>query len=682
MEKLALLIAVDEYHYQDSLSNSRSDAKAFREILKANFDYQDSEIVLMTGPGSDNAGTATKDSVLKCLDEISTKSDVSFLAFGFWGHGLLGRNNQTYLCLTDTKLGLDENGESNLEATGISIEVFKKKLAAIGANENLLLFDCCQDVEHRGGGDHKLGIHELNALKDFNDGLHSNIKETNSMLLLACRKGQRAYEWPERQHGIFTACLIDGFKSGKSKISEIVEEAFEEAEKVAESKRKVQQPTCFTAGRFIQIPRATPLFEAENRNVLTEEKIDKLPPRLHDKKSSRLWWIAALLLLLLALIPRLVIKLSHLKEDDPAEPVVAIEVKDADELDEVIQAAEPEIDVVEEASALEAVQVVELVEDVIPEAVHQNLTILLPGEIPLELIAISKDGLEDYWIGKVEITQEQWKAITGEEPSTFRGRDNFPVETITWNEARVFCDKLSDYADRIGALPDGYRFDLPTERQWEAAIIGDGTEGFDYTDASLVGTVAWYRNNTGNEHYADDIAKKQGLWAALNIFSSDEVKVTSDTYSGPFKVGSRQPAPMGHYDMIGNVSEWCRAAETKSSENSAKRLHSIQMAAGFPFTNSIASATDNYLIAQRDVDEGKNFTVTDSPDTTVFNLKTPSVNRHYDDFEIQLRVSRGGDWLSLLEDCNPQHRELIEGGAATPRTGLRVALIPDQDGSE
>ena len=75
---------------------------------------------------------------------------------------------------------------------------------------------------------------------------------------------------------------------------------------------------------------------------------------------------------------------------------------------------------------------------------------------------------KDYWLGKYEVTQGQWKAVMGNNPTLyFKKGDNYPVANVSWADAKNFCDKLNErYACK---LPQGYRFDLPTEAQWEYA---------------------------------------------------------------------------------------------------------------------------------------------------------------------------------------------------------------------
>ena len=137
---------------------------------------------------------------------------------------------------------------------------------------------------------------------------------------------------------------------------------------------------------------------------------------------------------------------------------------------------------------------------------------------------------KDYWLGKFEVTQAQYEAIMGNNPSYFKG-GNRPVEEVNWEEAKAFCNKLNErYA---GKLPAGYRFDLPTEAQWEYACragtttaLNNGTNlTSEFGKCSNLNEVGWYDKNNEYGHNA---------------------------------VGQKRPNNWGLYDMHGNVSEWCR----------------------------------------------------------------------------------------------------------------------------
>ena len=118
-----------------------------------------------------------------------------------------------------------------------------------------------------------------------------------------------------------------------------------------------------------------------------------------------------------------------------------------------------------------------------------------------------------YYIGMTEVTQAQWVEIMGINRSNSRG-DNLPVEKISWQDAVLFCKKLSEREGKI------YR--LPTEAEWEYACRA-GIPGAVGADGMLY-DVAWYASNSD---------------------------------AGTHAIGSKTPNAWGLYDMLGNVSEWC-----------------------------------------------------------------------------------------------------------------------------
>jgi formylglycine-generating enzyme required for sulfatase activity len=131
----------------------------------------------------------------------------------------------------------------------------------------------------------------------------------------------------------------------------------------------------------------------------------------------------------------------------------------------------------------------------------------------------------EFWMGKYVVTQQQWQAIMGNEPSYFKGK-NRPVERVSWNNATKFCQKLSKKTGR------DYR--LPSEAEWEYACRAGTTTPF-YLGETITGELA---NYDASNTYADE---QKG---------EDREQTTP--------VGQFPPNAFGLYDMHGNVWEWCQ----------------------------------------------------------------------------------------------------------------------------
>ena len=185
-----------------------------------------------------------------------------------------------------------------------------------------------------------------------------------------------------------------------------------------------------------------------------------------------------------------------------------------------------------------------------PNSIGMKLVLIPPGTFDMGSAALSASKAGDprpadelprhrvrltrpFYLGAYDVTQAEYEQIVGRNPSRFRGlrpsspaavRDSgeLPVENVSWEEARAFCDRLSALAAEKSA---GRVYRLPTEAEWEYACrAGTATEYFFGNDPAGLHDYAWF-----------------GLHDAGTTQA----------------VGQKRPNAWQLYDMLGNVYQWC-----------------------------------------------------------------------------------------------------------------------------
>jgi len=133
---------------------------------------------------------------------------------------------------------------------------------------------------------------------------------------------------------------------------------------------------------------------------------------------------------------------------------------------------------------------------------------------PVHHVTITKP----FYLGKFEVTQEQWEKVMGSNPCRFKGAKN-PVDSVSWDDCQKFMEALQQ------KVP-GQTFRLPTEAEWEYACRARSRTEYSYGDSpDKLGDYAWFKGNSGGQTHP---------------------------------VGQKKPNPWGLYDMHGNIFEWCQ----------------------------------------------------------------------------------------------------------------------------
>ena len=148
-----------------------------------------------------------------------------------------------------------------------------------------------------------------------------------------------------------------------------------------------------------------------------------------------------------------------------------------------------------------------------------------PDERPVHRVCVA-----DFYLGIYEVTQNQWQRVMGDNPSTFRKGDAYPVETVSWNDAQEFIRLLN--------RETGKYYRLPTEAEWEYAAREGGRSARSGAKTRPAPKGPWLVNLDSREGFR---------------------RVHSDSGPGPdepLPAGSSGPNTLGLSDMTGNVWEW------------------------------------------------------------------------------------------------------------------------------
>ena len=238
MKKQALLIGINEYQILPGLKYARQDAEAVADSLKQNYCFSDNEVMVLTDAKPGLFKPTSRFIIQDHLDKLANQ-ELDLFIFGFWGHGLF-RNGKRYLCPLDVMA-------NRAEYQGLPFDELQELLAKIHAKNTCLILDCCQTIHDRGEVETLTASDKEsmeNAARDIVFRRKQQIPDfqSNVAILNSCKEGQSAYEWDARQHGLFTAHLLDAMKKRSNSVMQIASYISSNIEKTALELGKEQTP--------------------------------------------------------------------------------------------------------------------------------------------------------------------------------------------------------------------------------------------------------------------------------------------------------------------------------------------------------------------------------------------------------------------------------------------------------